>query len=152
MRPPTAACESDAEGDGDGHPPDNAEQHVETAVRQCMEFLTTVDSDLSPCLPLRTGWDVLDTAFSAVQARVREMIFSAAQDDLKQWTFKGYVNLVKLTFELITLAGDLGVSSDTLQDLEADLQVRAALEQTMHDLTQDNAYLSVDSCLLLSQL
>ena len=95
-------------------------------MRQCREFLTTVDSDLSPCLPSRTGWDVLDTAFSAVKTHVREIIFSAAEDRLKQWTFKGYVKLVKIVFELIELAGELGVASDVLQDLEADLQVRTA--------------------------
>lgn len=120
-----AACEDVDDGEVKG-PPISVEDRVETAVRKCMEFLKTVDNQLSPCFPSRTGWDILHTAFSAVNIRVREIIFWAAQDDLKQWTFKDYVNLVKLIFELMASAGELGVSSDTLQDLEADLQVRAA--------------------------
>lgn len=101
------------------------EDRVETAVRRCVLLLNTVNSELAPCFPARTGFDILHTGFATVKSRVREMIFWAAQDESKQWTFKGYVNLVKLVFELIESAGQLGVSADALQDLEADLQVRA---------------------------
>lgn len=107
----------------DNSPPVAVEDRIETAVKQCIGFLHAVDSDLSPCFPPRTGWNLLDTAFAAVKSRVREIIFWAATDDAKQWTFKGYVNLVELVFELIASACELGVPADTLQDLEADLQV-----------------------------
>lgn len=104
-------------------PPAPVEDFVEMAVKGCIDLLRTVDSSLSPCFPPRTGWDVLDNAFAVVQARLREIIFWAAQDDAMQWTFKGYIHLATIAFEFITDTEELGVSSSALQDLEADLQV-----------------------------
>jgi hypothetical protein len=104
-----------------------AEDCVEASVRQFMQFLKSVARNLSPCFPRCVDFDVVRAAFSAVKARVRGMVFLAAQDDGKQWNFKGYVNLVKIVLELIAAAEELGVAADALQDMEADLQVRSSL-------------------------
>ena len=81
-------------------------------------------------------------AFAVVQARMREIIFWAAEDDATQWTFKGYINLVTTVFEFMTDTEQLGVSSSALQDLEADLQVRitALDEKSPQELLELDAF------------
>jgi hypothetical protein len=96
---------------------------VEEALDQMADFLRAVQEQVVPCLPATDTYQALEAAFSAVKHRAQHIVFWAAQDDDRQWTFRGYVGLVQALLKLIASAELLGIQSGPLAELEADLQV-----------------------------
>lgn len=89
------------------------------------KFVDTIYTHAYPCLP--ADIDALRWAYAAAQDALQDVIFEAAEDKHKIWTYQGYMDLVLAVHRLLDHCRSFGMHKEFVDNVDGDLRVRNSM-------------------------
>ena len=118
----TTGCTHDSDSEMSSEGPRGVVEASVAFVHALVFFLETVHTHARECFP--GDFALLPAAYSAVHAALQDVIYKAAEDSDKVWTYQGYVELVLSIHQLLERCRSFESHEEFCDSVDGDLRVR----------------------------